>query len=235
MTEPRSGAGVDPGPPLAGLIVDWGGVLTGALQDCLSAFCEADGIDYGQFRDVMREWLGAAGEASAAGNPAHHLERGELPGPEFERALAARLTTRDGSPVQAEGLLQRMFAQFRNDEAGGGGMAGVVHRAHRAGIRTAVCSNSWANTYPREGWPELFDAVVISGEVGMRKPEPAIFRHTARLLSLPPQRCVFVDDLTANVRGAVAVGMVGVCHRTVGETVGELEALFGIPLGAAAA
>lgn len=211
---------------LQGLIVDWGGVLTGALQDCMSAWCEADGIDYAHFRTVMRDWLGDAGAASYAENPAHGLERGELPTHEFERALAARLTTRDGRPVQAPGLLDRMFASFEQHPD----MLGVVRRARSAGIRTALCSNSWGNDYPRDGWVGLFDAVVISGEVGMRKPEERIYLHTADAIGLAPHECVFVDDLAQNVRGAAAVGMVGVRHISYEQTVDELEALFGRPL-----
>ncbi len=45
---------------------------------------------------------------------------------------------------------------------------------------------------------------------------------------MPPERCVFVDDIAANVRGAVAAGMVGVHHVETGTTLEELEALFGI-------
>jgi HAD superfamily hydrolase (TIGR01509 family) len=71
---------------------------------------------------------------------------------------------------------------------------------------------------------------VISGEVRMRKPEPEIFLRTAKELDLPPEQCVFVDDLSPNVRGAVAVGMVGVHHTDPEQTVTELEALFGVRL-----
>jgi epoxide hydrolase-like predicted phosphatase len=208
---------------LRGLVVDWGGVLTTALQDCMSAWCEADGIDYARFRAVMREWLA---DGTSGGNPAHGLERGELHPAEFEKVLAERLTTRDGRPVEPVGLLDRMFAAFDHDH----GMVGVVRRARQAGIRTALCSNSWGNDYPREGWDELFDAVVISGEVGMRKPEPRIYLHTARALGLAPHECVFVDDLPHNVQGAVATGMVGVRHVSAEQTTEELEALFGLRL-----
>jgi epoxide hydrolase-like predicted phosphatase len=109
-------------------------------------------------------------------------------------------------------------------------MHGVVRRVREAGYKTALLSNSWGMDYPREGWTELFDVTVISGEVGMRKPDPDIYQLCAEQLELPPQACVFVDDLSPNVRGAVAVGMVGVLHRTYDETVVELEALFGLEL-----
>jgi FMN phosphatase YigB (HAD superfamily) len=88
--------------------------------------------------------------------------------------------------------------------------------------------------YPRDEWDGAFDVVVISGEVGMRKPEPAIYLHTATLLGLRPEECVFVDDLSPNVRGAVDVGMVGVRHVSPEQTIDELEALFGMSLRAGA-
>ena len=109
-------------------------------------------------------------------------------------------------------------------------MFDVVRRARRHGIRTGLLSNSWGNAYPRHEWDGLFDAVVISGEVGMRKPEPGIYRHTADLLGVEAVRCVFVDDLSPNVSGAANVGMVGVRHIAPEQTIDELEALFGLAL-----
>jgi epoxide hydrolase-like predicted phosphatase len=213
---------------LAGLIVDYGGVITNPLQDTLAAWCETDGIDLAEARDVIRRWLGESYGDELARNPVHALERGELEVPDFERQLAARLRTRDGRPVEAAGMLTRMFAGFDEQPT----IPGVLRRARRAGIRTALLSNSWGNEYPREGWDELFDAVVISGEVGLRKPEPEIYRLAADRLGLAPEQCVFVDDLRGNVRGAVGVGMVGVHHVTPQQTVSELVALFGVPLTA---
>jgi hypothetical protein len=131
-----------------------------------------------------------------------------------------------GEPVRAEGLLTRMFSGFRRAED----MVGVVRRVRAAGVKTALLSNSWGLDYPREGWEELFDVTVISGEVGMRKPEPEIYQLCADRLGVAPGACVFVDDLAPNVRGAVEVGMVGVLHRTHDETVAELEVLLKIDL-----
>jgi epoxide hydrolase-like predicted phosphatase len=176
----------------------------------------------------MRDWLGPYQGKIAAVNPVYALERGELQVPHFEQELASRLRTRNGGPVDASGLLQRMFDHFVHAPD----MAGVVLRIRRAGVRTALLSNSWGNEYPREGWADMFDAVVISGEVGMRKPEPEIFQYAVRQLGLAPGRCVFVDDLPANVEAGVAAGLTGVHHRTYEETLGELEALFELDLAA---
>ena len=208
---------------LTGLVVDWGGVLTTALGESMAAWADADDIDLADFRDVMRRWLGASGGAEAVWNPVHALERGEMEVPDFEQQLASSLRTRTGASVDPEGLLARMFDRFEHAPD----MVGLVHRAHTAGVRTALLSNSWGNDYPRDGWADMFDAVVISGEVGMRKPEPRIFHHTLDLLGLPPEQCAFVDDLAPNVRAAVTVGMVGVLHTSYESTAAELEVLFG--------
>ncbi len=208
---------------LRGLIVDWGGVLTTGLDDAMSAWAEQDGIDYGHFQQVMRELLGVSGAAEARYNPVHALERGEVEVPHFEEQLAARLRPSASLPVVADGLLTRMFARFERAED----MVGLVRRAHERGVRTALLSNSWGNEYPRDGWDEMFDVVVISGEVGMRKPEARIFHHTVGLLGLEPRECVFVDDLAPNVRAAAALGLVGIQHVDYASTAAEVELLLG--------
>ncbi|SHG46061.1 HAD-IA family hydrolase [Streptoalloteichus hindustanus] len=109
-------------------------------------------------------------------------------------------------------------------------LVGVLRLARRHGLRTALVSN--VEAVPRRRWPawwhELFDEVVLSGAVGVAKPDPEIYRLTARRLGLPTEACVFVDDLADNVRGAVSAGMVGVRHVRVQSTVEELEILFGL-------
>ena len=111
--------------------------------------------------------------------------------------------------------------------ADGQDMADVVRRARRAGLRTAVLSNA---DRVRPGLAGLAGLVLVSGEVGLRKPDPALFALCAARLGVPPAACVLVDDSPANVRGAVAAGMVGVVHRDHDATVDELEVLLGVPL-----
>jgi epoxide hydrolase-like predicted phosphatase len=210
-----------------GLVVDWGGVLTAGIGDAFSAWAAAEGVEYGHYLAALKRWIGPEA-VDPAENPVHALERGELEVPDFERKLAQALSE-NGSAVRAEGLLQRMFTGLELLEES---MVGLVRRAKAAGLRTALLSNSWGNEYPREGWDTLFDAVVISGEVGMRKPEARIYRHVLDLLGLEPQQAVMVDDLPPNVRGAVEVGMVGVLHESYEQTRTELEAVFEIDLRA---
>jgi epoxide hydrolase-like predicted phosphatase len=219
----------EPSAAIEALVVDYGGVLTNSLAETIGGWMHAEGIDGDAFAAAMRDLLGTEGAVEARVNPVHALERGEIEIPHFEAELAKHLVSTTGEPVQPEGLLGRMFSGFQRAED----MLGVVRRIRTAGYKTALLSNSWGMDYPREGWAELFDVTVISGEVGMRKPEPEIYRLCAEQLGLPPERCVFVDDLSPNVRGAVAVGMVGVLHRTYDETVVELEALFDVELSGA--
>ena len=227
--EPASGdaSGRDRGRTgLQGLVVDWGGVLTEPLDDLTAAWAGAAGFDVEHFRGVMREWLGPDVGLEARFNPIHALERGEIALPDFEQHLADELGRRSGVPVVPDGLLGRMFELFEHAPD----MNALVRRARQAGLRTALLSNSWGNDYPRDGWDEMFDVVVISGEVGMRKPEPRIFHHTLSLLGLPAGACVFVDDLPHNVSAAVGLGLVGVRHTDYATTAAELEALFDLPL-----
>jgi putative hydrolase of the HAD superfamily len=72
--------------------------------------------------------------------------------------------------------------------------------------------------------------VVISAEVGMRKPEEGIFRYTAHAMGLHPQECVFIDDVKANIDAAVACGMTGVLHTETAATAAALQDLLGVPL-----
>ena len=109
----------------------------------------------------------------------------------------------------------------------------IIRTLRTAGFSTALLSNSWGgDEYPRADFPALFDAVVISGEVGMRKPEPGIFLHAAEALGLDPRECAFVDDVAANVAAAAACGMTGVLHTEPSATAAALAGLFGVPLGA---
>lgn len=208
---------------MKGLVLDWGGVLTNGIDAAFGAWAQRDGVIADHLGLVLREAFAADDQDEP--NPVHALERGEIDAAQFEKRLAAELA-RHGSRVPADGLLARMFAGISPSES----MLGLVARVKQAGLRTAVLSNSWGNEYPTQGWDELFDAVVISGEVGMRKPEPRIFEHVLSLIDLTASDCVFVDDLPHNVDAAVQLGFVGVLHRSYDETALELEAILDLPL-----
>ncbi len=226
--------------------MDWGGVLTSPLSDAMLAWSTQENVPMDTFNEVMRSWLGAppatpapdqepggparlsAALSSApppSNSPVHELERGRLSPAGFEVLLAQELRAR-GVQVISDGLLTRMLAGFEKQDDD---MLGLVRQARQAGIRTALLSNSWGDHYPEHLWAGAFDVVVISGRVGMRKPDREIFEHTAGLLGLSPGKCVMVDDLPRNVAGAVAAGMVGVLHRSFDETKTELDILLELP------
>jgi putative hydrolase of the HAD superfamily len=108
----------------------------------------------------------------------------------------------------------------------------AVVMAKRQGIRTGLISNSWgATNYELDRFPEMFDGWVISGDEGMRKPDPKIYELGAERIGLTPEDCVFVDDLKGNLKPARAMGMATVHHTSAEETIPQLEDLLGVKLG----
>jgi epoxide hydrolase-like predicted phosphatase len=202
-----------------GLIVDWGGVLTMPIHTAIGRWLEATGVAHEHYGAVLRRWVEPLPDESS---PVHRLERGELAVEEFERLFSEALAV-EGSTVEARGLVGRMLADLAIYEDS---MTSLVTRAHAAGVRTALLSNSWGNDYDRSGWHEMFDTVVISGEVGMRKPEPEIFELALLRIGLPAEVCVFIDDMEPNIAAARQAGLAGIVHRSFAETAAELEALF---------
>jgi epoxide hydrolase-like predicted phosphatase len=97
-----------------------------------------------------------------------------------------------------------------------------------------VITNSWGTAPydPYEGYQlnERYDALVVSGEVGIRKPTPEIYRLAADKLGIPPSRCVFVDDVAANLPPAAELGMATIHHVDSSQTIAQLERLLGVPL-----
>lgn len=228
------------------MISDWGGVLTSPLDRAIDVWLAADRIDVPHYKSVMRAWIDQAYDASRADraglpaegprpgtgapphrNPIHGLEDGSLVPAEFERLLAAELRTVEGGPVVAEGLIRRMFSAFDPVEP----MYAALRAARAGGVATALLSNSWGNEYPRDLFAELFDVVVISSEVGMRKPDAGIFRHAIERLGLQPAECVLIDDIRHNVLAAEAIGMIGLHHTAVDTTLARLADLGLLPPG----
>jgi putative hydrolase of the HAD superfamily len=197
-----------------GVLVDWGGVLTSDVFDSFRAFCEIEGLAPDAVERPFRESTECRDLLIA-------FETGDLPEEEFELQFAPLLG------VAAPSLIDRLFAGSAPDEQ----MLEAVRRARAAGVRTGLVSNSWGTRrYPRELLAELFDGVVISGEVGIRKPAPEIYALGARRLGLEPASCVFVDDLAFNLPPAAELGMATVHHRDPAETIAELERLLGVAL-----
>jgi putative hydrolase of the HAD superfamily len=198
-----------------GLIVDYGGVLTTDVFASFRAFCEAEGLPPDTVRDRFR------GDPEARDLLAA-LETGALAVAEFEPRFAALLE------VRSERLIERLFGGMQPDAA----MLDGVREVRRRGVRTGLLSNSWgdATSYDARLLRELFDAWVISSEVGLRKPDPGIYALAAERLGLEPAACVFVDDLPGNLKPARAIGMATVLHRGDAEaTLAEVRALLDYP------
>jgi epoxide hydrolase-like predicted phosphatase len=210
--------------PYRALIVDYGGVLTTSVGASFAAFCLETGVDPERFKAIVAEAYGGEGSDGMIAR----VERGSLSPPDFERWLAEALSEGSARPVKAAGLRRRIMSSVRPDEA----MIGAVGSLHAAGTRTALISNTWGPpvAYGARQMKAIFDAIVRSDEVGLRKPDPQIYLLTADRLEVPPTECVFVDDLLQNVEGARAVGMHAFVHRNAHFTLPRLEGLFGMSL-----
>ncbi len=178
-------------------------------------FCRREGIEQGMVRELFKHEPEALADLRL-------LETGEIEPAEFERRFGARLGV-----AEHDGLIERMFAAVGPEER----LVAAVRAAREEGVRTGLISNSWGTSiYDPDTLEGLFDAVVISGEVGLHKPQPEIYRLAAERLDVEPAECVFVDDLRENVRGAAQVGMTAHLHRDPEATVARLEELFEISL-----
>ena len=204
---------------VAAVVFDYGGVLTTSVSDSITAWLERDGIDPASFSRTLKAWLS---RSAPAGSPIHRLETGELSMAEFDALLAAELVGINGQALPPLELLRGLFADMQPDPV----MFALVKDLKSAGVRVALLSNSWGNTYPREQIDALFDPVVISGEIGMRKPNPEIFSHTLNLLNVPAQRVVFIDDAAANTDGASRLGLQTILHTHSETTRTELTRLI---------
>jgi epoxide hydrolase-like predicted phosphatase len=202
------------GEHIRALVVDFGGVLTTSIWPAFAAFCESVGIA----PDTVRELFRSNPEALRL---LRGLETGELPEAEFEAGFAGLLGLSD-----ADGLIVRMFAALEPDDR----MIGAVRAAHAGGVKTGLISNSWGLGIYDRAPIDLFDATVISADVGLHKPQPEIYLLACERLGVEPGAAVFVDDLRENCAGAEAVGMTALLHRDPQETVARLEDLLGIEL-----
>jgi putative hydrolase of the HAD superfamily len=198
-----------------GLILDFGGVVTTDFYGALSAFCTREGLDSGAFLHVLRD-TAEGREALAA------VECGQMPQREYEQVIGRLLGLPD------TGLLARALADLKPRPE----VLELTRRARAAGIRTAALSNSWGigGYAPYDGYDldGLFDAVVISDQVGLRKPSPEIYQLTAAKIGLPAGECLFVDDTPANLPQAAELGMGTLLFTGAAGDVAKMERLTGL-------
>jgi epoxide hydrolase-like predicted phosphatase len=199
---------------LSALVVDFGGVLTTNIWDAFEAFCAIEGLDPGAVKELFRT-------EPEAMRLLRGLETGELDEAAFEPPFAKLLGL-----AESEGLIERLFGGLGPD----GTMIEAVQKARAGGIKTGLISNSWGLGIYDRAPVDLFDETVISGDVGLHKPQPEIYELACDRLGVEPRECVFVDDLRENVDGAEAIGMTAILHRDSAATVLRLEELLGVEL-----
>lgn len=204
------------------LIVDFGGVLTNPLQESFEAFATSLDIE---LQDLVRVMLPLY--TGASDDLVERFETGTLDEGDFDAELARRLEVASDRPVEAEGLVHRIFSGVHLEPS----MLEALVMIRRHGFKTALLSNSWGMSgYPKDRFQDLFDVVVISGEVGLRKPDPAIFELVVERLGVAAAGCVFVDDHPGHLEPAKQAGMTTVLHLSSSETLGQLADLLGVSL-----
>jgi epoxide hydrolase-like predicted phosphatase len=194
------------------VLLDWGGVMTGDLFGSFRAFCAEEDLD----PDILANLFRHDRDARAL---LIDFECGRIEEEEFAPRLATALGL-----AWHDGLIDRLFARAVLDDA----MVDGVRALHDRGVPTGLVSNSWGTRrYPRDLLAELFDAVVISGEEGFRKPDPRMYELGAERIGAAPGACVFVDDLAFNLDPARDLGMAVVHHTSAASTLSELKRLVG--------
>jgi putative hydrolase of the HAD superfamily len=199
-----------------GLLLDFGGVMTPSMIGRMAEFSVEAGLPPDAIVNALRteecRTVMALAEAGLA------LQR------DFEVVIAGQLGLPD------EGLLARLLALDAMPPRPE--MVDLARRARAAGIPTGVLSNSLGgggyDVYTGYDLPGLFDVIVISHEVGLRKPEPPIFKLAAERLGLALEDCVFVDDTLTHVKAARELGMAAVHFTGEAEELAEIERLIGL-------
>jgi len=152
-------------------------------------------------------------------------ESGRIDASTFDEGFAGRLRAH-GAHVDAAGLSGRMQAGLRRDDE----TIALLGRLRAAGTPVALVSNAFGrDTYAGFDLQALADVVIISSEVGIRKPSRAIYRIACERLGIAPEQAVMVDDLQQNLDGAARLGIAGVLHTDGIDTAHQLATRFGFP------
>jgi epoxide hydrolase-like predicted phosphatase len=202
---------------IKGVISDFGGVLTTPLIESFLAYQDESGI---QFEDLGRAMARAA--AKSGEHPLFELEKGHITEAEFLGSIEAEL----GEGVKLSSLRDTYFAHLKPNAP----MIEYMRELRGRGLRMAILTNNVREWEPhwRAKLPdidEIFELVVDSAFVGMRKPDPRIYELTVERLGggLRAEECVFVDDNEPNVTAARELGMAAVHFRDTEQARAELE------------
>jgi len=202
------------------VISDFGGVLTTPLIESFIAYQRETGI--------ALEDLGAAiaclMEEDGGRHPLFELEKGNITEDEFTRRLGAALGR------ELSSMRDTYFDNLHPNEP----MIEYLRGLREDGIRLALLTNNVREWEPlwRAKLPdvdELFEVVVDSGFVGMRKPEPEIYQLTLQRLGdgLRAEQCAFLDDIEVNCDAARALGMTAVRFHDNEQAIAELDSALG--------
>jgi len=203
------------------LISDFGGVLTTPLSAGFLAYEEEAPFTLAELGQALQRAAERYGE-----HPLHSLERGEITEVEFARRVAEQLE--DGFDLAR--LRELYFERIDPNTP----MIEFIGAQRRRGLRTALLTNNVREWEPlwRAKLPELdeiFELVVDSAFVGMRKPEPGIYELTVERLGggLRLYECLFVDDIELNCESARELGMTAVHFQHAEQAIAELESALG--------
>ena len=206
------------------VLSDFGGVLTSPLLDTFRAFQDSSGISLESLGSAMA----AVAERTGA-HPLFELETGRLTEADFLAALAAELTGQLGRTVELHGFGEAYFNHLDPNERVIEYMRSLRERGHRM----AICTNNvreweplWRAMLPVD---EIFEVVVDSAFVGVRKPGPEIYLLTLERLGVSADTALLVDDIEANCAGARELGMQAVWFRSTEQAIEEIEAALAAP------
>ena len=203
------------------VVSDFGGVLTAPLLQGFTSIQADTGVPAEAFGAAL-----ARATATDGRNPLFELEVGAISEHEFLTTLERELEAGLGRAVTLHGFGERyMVALDANDE-----LFDYYRTLHGRGMRLAMLTNNvreweplWRAKLPVD---EIFETVVDSAFVGMRKPDPAIYALVLERLELPATACAFVDDIAVNVEAARPLGFATVHFRSTEQTIAELDALL---------
>jgi len=197
------------------VLFDIGGVVVGSPLHAIAAYERARGLPAG--------WINHHIVRSGSEGAWARLERGELKLEEFVPLFEAECQ-QAGVAIAAAELMEMVQAATVPRPQ----MIRAIHRIRGAGLRTAAVTNNWLSEHDdTTPFSELFDVVVESARLGMRKPDPRIFTYTCSQLGVEPPEAVFLDDIGQNLKAARALGMATIKVADPEVALAELEQLLG--------
>jgi len=203
------------------VISDFGGVLTTPLAEAFLAFQDRLEVPPETFGIAMKEILEKTGK-----HPLFELECGRITEAEFDDQLATALEPHIGHRPNIKQFGLDLFGQLEVNP----GMIDLIREVKRDGYRASLLTNNvkeWEKLW-REMIPvdELFETVVDSAFVGIRKPDPRIYELLLGRVGLPAEACIFIDDMKINCEAATELGIHAVHFRETAQARSDVHALL---------